>query len=157
MRTRLLGAFLVIGALVLAGVPAAFAAPDPAAAGAPDISHDSPTGYYIWHDDNGFHLRTHGPTVRHDFVARLRTGGTFENVDPVRLEDVDNVAVLDGGHVLEMHFHTFDFTDGVNFNVRGGEHLRFNLRLDGSLIGTDRIFLGNAGRHPETNPFSLEL
>jgi hypothetical protein len=158
MRTRFLtAAFVVMAALLLAGVPAALAAPDPQTEGTPDLNHDSPTGYYIWHNDDGFHLRTHGPNAEHDFVAYLRTNGTFENVDPVRLEDGDRVEVLDGGQLLEMHFHTFDATDGVNFTVRGGERLRFSLRLDGALAPTDQIFLGNARRHPATNPFRIEL
>lgn len=150
---------LILTGLLLALVPVAWAAPDPRAEGAPGLSHDSPTGYYIWHNDDGFHLRTHGPNNEHDFVAYLRTNGTFENVDPVKLEGEqhDRVDVLDGGHVLALHFHTYDATDGVNFTVRGGEHLRFNLRLDDKLALADQIFLGDEGRHPANNPFSIEL
>jgi hypothetical protein len=125
--------------------------------GAPDIDQNSPTGYYIWHDDNGWHLRTHGPGARHDFDARLHTNGTFENVDPVRLEDGDRVDVVDGGQGLVVQFHTFDFTDGVNFTLRDPDRLRFAARLDDHLIGTDRIFLGPDKHHPASNPFVVEL
>jgi hypothetical protein len=155
MRSRLVAALAAGSALMLASVPAAFAWQGPVADGAPDLNHDSPTGYYIWHNDNGFHLRTHGPNARHDFDARLTTDGTFEDVDVVRLESRDGVQVLDGGHELTIHFNTFDATDGVNFRIDGGERLRLALRLDGQLIGTERIFLGHFGAHPERNPFVL--
>jgi hypothetical protein len=136
-------------------VPAALAWQGPVGDGAPDLNHDSPTGYYIWHDDNGMHLRTHGPNARHDFDARLYTDGTFEDVDVVRLESRDGVQVTDGGHELVIHFNTFDATDGVNFRVNDGDTLRFALRIDDRLIGTDHIFLGPNGDHPHRNPFAL--
>lgn len=123
--------------------------------GQPDLTPSSPTGYYIWNDENGIHLRTHGPGEDHRFVARLHTDGVFQDVDAVRLESRDNFAVLDGGHTIVMRFHTYDATDGLNFRVRGGTRLRFNLQLDGELISTDSIYLGAAGVHPASNPFTI--
>jgi hypothetical protein len=155
VRNKLAIAFAAGSALVLASVPAAFAWQGPVNEGAPDIDQNSPTGYYIWHNDDGLHLRTHGPGEKHDFVAHLRTDGTFEDVSPVRLEDGDRVDVVDGGHELLIEFHTYDFTDGVDFRVNGGKRLRFNLKLDGRLISTDHIFLGKDRDHPPHNPFAL--
>jgi len=156
MSKRFLTAIAAGSALLLASVPAAFGWQGAIADGNPDIDLDSPTGYYIWHNDSGFHLRTHGPNARHGFVARLHTDGTFEDVDVVRLEERDSVQVLDGGHELLIEFHTFDFTDGVNFRINGGDHLRFALRLDGRLISPERIFLGPNGDHPDDNPFVVD-
>ena len=102
-------------------------------------------------------LRTHGPHARHDFDARLRTGGTFENVDAVRLEERDHVDLLNGGQELAIHFETFDFTDGVNFTLRDAHRVHFALRLDHGLIGTDRIFVGPNHLHPDGNPFVLRF
>jgi len=153
---RRLGAALsVCATVVLASASSAFAWQGPVDGGAPDLNHDSPTGYYLWHDDNGLHLRTHGPNARHDFDARLRTDGTFQDVDVVRAESRDGVQVVDGGHELVIHFQTFDATDGVNFHIDGGERLRLALRLDDHLIGTDHVFLGPNGDHPDDNPFVL--
>ena len=98
---------------------------------------------------------THGPNARHDFDARLHTDGTFQDVDVVRAETRDGVQVLDGGHELAIRFHSFDATDGINFHIDGGDRLRLALRLDDHLIGTEHIFLGPNGDHPEHNPFVL--
>jgi hypothetical protein len=150
-----------VGALLLALTPAAFAAPatpkPSVAEGTPTIDDSRLMGYYIFHNDDGFHLRTHGPGAEHVFDAVLRTTGTFENVDVVKLEKDDHVDVLDGGHKLAIHFHTFNATDGVNFTVRGGEKLRLNLKVDDEHISTDNIFLGAKGGHPKHNPFSIRL
>jgi hypothetical protein len=154
MRKHVLAALFASAALLMTLAPSALAAPLSKAEGAPDIDK---TGYYIWHNDDGFHLRTHGPGAEHDFDAVLRTRGTFENVDVVKLEGDDRVDVADGGHKLIIHFHTFDFTDGVNFTIRGGERLRLSLKLDDKLAPTDQIFLGAKGVHPKKNPFTIKL
>src|SRR5205814_800219 len=137
---HVLSALFAAAALLVALVPVASAAKLSGAEGAPTIDDSKPTGYFIWHNDDGFHLRTHGPGAQHDFDAVLRTDGTFENIDVVKLEAGDKVDVVDGGHRMVIHFHTFDFTDGVNFTVRGGEKLRFNLKLDDKEAPTDKIF-----------------
>jgi hypothetical protein len=114
-------------------------------------------GYYIWHNDDGFHLRTHGPGAEHVFDAVLKTKGTFENVSVVKLENDDRVDVVDAGHKMIIHFHTFDGTDGVNFTIKDGERLRLNLKVDDEHIATSSIFLGAKGVHPKHNPFSIRV
>lgn len=120
-----------------------------------DLGPNDPAGYYIWHNDNGWHLRTHGPGNHHEFSARLHTDGEFADVDTVRLESRDDVAVVDGGKTLVLRFHTYNWTDGVNFRVHGGDYLRFDLELDGHQIRVGHIYLGAEGRHPRDNPFVI--
>ncbi|MBV9356840.1 MAG: hypothetical protein JO023_15105 [Chloroflexi bacterium] len=153
---KILRVVLVCAAFLAASVPAlAFAWPDDVN-GAPNLNDQSPLGYYLWHsEDNGFHLRTHGPGDEHLFVAQLHTNGTFENVDSVRLENRDNFSVDEGGHELVLHFHTYNFTDGVNFTIKGGDRLRLRLELDGQLIDTGSVYLGADGDHPASNPFTI--
>lgn len=156
MVTRTL--FAVFTALVLlAGSVASTLAADARVAGAPALNADWPTGYYLWRNDDDFHLRTHGPQARHDFVAYLTTDGQFRDVDVVRAENRDNVRLINGARTLVLHFHTYDATDGINFRVAGGSALRLDLRLDGHRISTEHIFLGAGGAHPAKNPFSVKL
>ncbi len=152
--TRTLLATVVAVALLLAVATSALAW-SPTTEGNPELTTEKATGYYLWHDDSGMHLRTHGPEEDHLFTARLRTDGEFEDVDSVRLESRDDFAVVDGGHVLLMRFHTYDGTDGLNFRIRGGTRLRLDLKLDEEYIATESIFLGANGKHPNSNPFVI--
>jgi hypothetical protein len=151
---RRLFALIAAAILLAAGAPPAQAAADPAA-GEPTITDESATGYYVWHDDGGVHLRTHGPGDDHRFVADLHTDGEFRDVESVRAESRDDVAVLNGGHTLALRFQTYAALDGVNFRIEGGSFLRLRLQLDGRLIDADHIFLGADGAHPAHNPFTI--
>jgi len=153
--TRSIFAILTALSLLFGASMSAFAASGPLE-GTPTIANSAAAGYYIWHNDDGYHLRTHGPGADHLFTARLHTNGTFENVQPVLLESGDSYAVTDGGHTLLLHFHTYNGIDGVNFRIRGGEYVRFHLDLNDQLISTSNIFLGLNGSHPATNPFQVD-
>ncbi len=156
--TRALAALFATGALLIALVPGVSAAPLSAAEGAPNITTPSPTGYYIWHSDDGWHLRTHGPGAEHVFDGVLHSdSGTFEDVNVVKLEADDNVYVTDGGHTLVVHFHTFDGEDGVNFRVKDATDIHVDLKLDGQPAALTQIFLGIQAVNPKHNPFTIHL
>jgi hypothetical protein len=157
MRKSAFAALVAVVALLAVMIPVASAAPLTDTNGSPNVTDDSPTGYFIFHDENGFHLRTHGPKAEHDFRAVLTTKGTFDGVDLIRLEPDDQVQLEDGGHRMVIHFHTFDGIDGVNFVVKGGDKLHLKLELDGQDAPTNQIYLGPQGRHPKHNPFSIKF
>ena len=122
--------------------------------GRPEMLHPGgDLGYYIWHDDQGLHLRTTGPGPRHVFRGIVRTDGEVRDVRLVRLEGDDGYEIRDGGHVLDLRFETWDGIDGVDFRVNRGQWLSFALRIDGALAPTNEIFLGEDGVHPAHNPF----
>jgi hypothetical protein len=112
-------------------------------------------GYYVWHDDDGLHLRTTDSSGVFKYTGILRTNGTFADVNPVRLEPDDKFEVLDGGHTLHFQFVTAEGVDGLDFRVDGGTRVRFALERDGHLIDTSNIFLGEDSVHPKHNPFSI--
>jgi hypothetical protein len=149
--SRLLGPVLVALLLLTATAAPALAADDPLA-GEPALV---PTGYYLWHGPGGFNLRTHGPGAAHHFRAVLTTDGRFVEVTPVRGELGDAVAVVGGGQRLIVDVTTFGGIDGARFRIVGGTWLHLDLGLDGQPIDPCRIYLGAAGAHPASNPFTL--
>lgn len=155
-RASILGAVVSAGALLAVSVPAAFAWEGPITEGPPALTEDSPTGYFVWHNTDGFHLRTHGPAAEHKFVARLHTDGKFTDVDAVKLEKDDKLKIKDDGHTLVLRFHTYDGFDGVNFHIDGGHKLRLNLKLDGKEAPLSSIYLGEDGAHPKSDPFTID-
>jgi hypothetical protein len=157
VRKSILASAFAVAALLLTLASVASAAPLSSTEGTPNDSDSSRTGYYIFHNDDSFHMHTHGPGTEHNFDAVLRTDGTFDNISVLHLENGDRADVTDGGHALVLHFHTFGATDGVDFTVRGAERMHLNLKLDNQPASTDQIFLGPQGRHPAHNSFNLKF
>lgn len=112
-------------------------------------------GYYIWHDDAGFHLRTTDPEgVESHFTGTLTTNGRFHDVTLVRDEQHDQVTILGDG-TIAFDVHTFSGVDGFDFQIAGGDRVTFDLQRDGRQISTDHIFLGEDSVHPDRNPFTV--
>lgn len=125
--------------------------------GRPDNLHaGGDVGYYVWHNDDGLHIRTTGPGERHVFHGEVVTPGTIHNVELIRGEGDDAFALRDAGHKLVFTLETWDGIDGLDFNIDGGRGMTLRLERDGGLVSTSEIYLGNDGQHPEHNPF-LEL
>lgn len=139
-------AFFWLGASVFAwgsrieGKPASFEA-------------GSTGGYYIWHDDGGFHLRTTDPEgVESHFTGTLTTNGAFHDLTAIRAEPDDKVTQIGDGTIV-FDLHTFSGVDGFDFKIRGGDRVAFDLQRDGHQIGVEHIFLGKDSAHPDSNPF----
>jgi hypothetical protein len=116
-----------------------------------EVGGDS--AYYIWTDgENAFHLATTGPGPERRFEAVIYTDGEITDVDQRRLEGGDGYDLEHGGHRLVARFETYGNADTVNWHVRGGTHVAFDLRVDGHPIRPVNIYLGHDGEHPNA-PF----
>jgi hypothetical protein len=143
----------VLSATMVANVALAW---DGSTEGQPDQLDAGATGYFIWHNDNGWHLRAHNNPSGATYSGHIHSDGIFRNVELVRAESTEHLSVGDGGHTINFRFRTFDHIDGLNFSVDGGSNLRFDLETDGHQTLLRHIFLGSSGRHPLSNPFTLE-
>jgi hypothetical protein len=121
------------------------------------VQDDDHPGVYIWHDDNGWHLRTTDKDHdgAHVYHGELTTDGSFRNVDAVRDEDRDRVS-RDGDDTIRFHFVTYGQVDGFNFDVSGGDHVRFKLYEGDDALRTSHIYLGDDGEHPDDNEFTID-
>ncbi|MFN8632727.1 MAG: hypothetical protein U0893_02655 [Chloroflexota bacterium] len=152
--TRALGA-----ALMLVGVTAgsAFAWPDRLDGRPEQFEVGGDSAYYIWTDNgNDFHLATTGPGPHRSFVAIVRTDGEIEDVDQARLEDGDRYELLDGGQRMVVHFETFGNVDTINWHIRDGSFVHFNLQVDGHPIRPVNVYLGHEGYHPPAPVFRID-
>lgn len=150
--TRAAGAALL---LVTTTVAPAFAWPDRLEGRPEQLEVGGDSAYYIWTEDEEFHLATTGPGPMRAFRAILRTDGEFQDVDQIRLEDGDSYELRDGGRTLVVEFHTWDHVDQVRWRVRGGTHLTFDLRVDGHPILPRNVYLGSEGGHPRLPVFRI--
>lgn len=124
--------------------------------GRPDsFDPGSTKGYFIWHDDNGFHMWTTTKGYQHHFSGVIRTDGRFVDVHGRRLETDDWYRVGPERHELKFEFTTAGGEDGVNFRIEGGDRVNFDLFIDGHRINPEEICIGSRGWHPERSDFTL--
>lgn len=112
-------------------------------------------GIFIWHDRNGMHLRTTTHGKDHVFSGVIRTDGQFRDVRGVREECNDFHRVSWDRDTLTFRFHTGGGVDGLDFRVKEGDRLYFDLYMDGRHIATRHIYVGHNGWHPEHSNFVL--
>ena len=113
-------------------------------------------GVYMWHDADGWHLRvTHKGHAERIFSGRITTPGTI-SAQRVRDEKADKVVVGPNGHTLEFRFTNYGAIDGVDFHTTCAPRLNVSLRSDGAKVPVERIFIGHAGSHPLSDPFTIQ-
>lgn len=112
-------------------------------------------GYYLWHDDNGFHLWTTDPEgIDSHYTGTLRTDGAFVNIALEHPENDDHFT-SDGAGKLTFNLHTASGIDGIDFEVQDGSRIELSLMRDGNQTSPDNIFLGEDSVHPDHNPFAV--
>lgn len=121
------------------------------------IGDDSPYGAFLFHNDNGWHFRTHGLPQGTSFTAHIVSNGTIHDVAAVRDEQADRIKLDGAGHALDVSFTTFSGVDGVDFRLDDPTWLRLRINANDQLLPVDNIYLGDDGRHPATNPFAIRL
>jgi hypothetical protein len=149
-------AFLVFAFTMVVLTGSAFAWPG-YLEGKPDTIYRE-NGYFIWHDNSGLHLRTADKgryDGRHVFTGVIRTDGKFINIDDRQTERGDHIWVSRDRDTINFRLSSDRGLEGLDFRIRGGEHVSFELYMDGKRIDRKDIFLGNNGRHPKSSKFSL--
>jgi hypothetical protein len=112
-------------------------------------------GYFIWHDGDGMHLRVQGSMMGMVFSGTIKTDGTFVDVHGNKLEYGDHYWLDNDNNVIHFKFTNAGGIDGLSFKVFGGEHLRFELAINGNKAHPNDIHLGSEGWHPASNHFQL--
>jgi hypothetical protein len=94
---------------------------------------------------------------RHPIRCPPATNGTFRDIAAVRDEPDDHVRLDDAAHALDVAFATYSGVDGVDVRLDDAGFLRVRVEVDDNPLPVENIFLGDDGRHPDTNPFALRL
>lgn len=174
---RLSAALLMIA---LALCPALHAQPQPAAASTPaesgtDDDPPDPRGrpdekfvkvpqrYYVWHDAEGWHLRTAAKqNIRKFHGTIILKGGTFNKLREIGLErkgryaDVSRVSA--DRTKIEFTIYTSTSFDGYDFTIKGDPDARVEFELHrGGRDFPKEIFIGREGKHPAGVKFDFAV
>lgn len=127
----------------------------PSAEGKPrDLRGGESHRYYVWRDDQGWHVRTTTGKSKHLFEGTITSlGGKVQNYGTVQLENKDLVKINSNRTQLSFRFATDRGIDGFDFQTDASA-LRFDLKLDGERR-SDAIYLGLDGENPRSAPFEL--
>lgn len=151
--------------------------------GKPDeFSQRDKTGYYVWQDNEGFHIWTTTRGEGHIFSGIIRTNGKLSNIRGSSLEKADSFKKTDhkenswfdgdrrnhgnrfavGRHdvkyekdQIRFKFDTDGTADGLNFRVNGADYVEFDLYMDGHPINHRAIHIGEESWHPYSNNFRI--
>ena len=114
---------------------------------------------YVWHDRDGWHLRTtdiHPDAHVYTGTITASTGASFRDVHKVRLDPADRLRA--DHEVLHYSFVTHAGVDGIDFHVAGcrdtdRQTLTFALRKNGAPAPA-LVDLGDHRAHPDSDPFT---
>ncbi len=121
-----------------------------------------PQRYYVWHDAEGWHLRTaaQANALRkfHGTITLKR--GTFNKLREIGLErkgkyaDVSRVSA--DRTRIEFTIHTSSSFDGYDFTIKGDPDARVEFELHrGGRNFPKEIFIGGEGQHPQGVKFEF--
>jgi hypothetical protein len=114
------------------------------------------TGFYLWHNAEGWHLEATHPTTDHMvFSGWFSSNGTiaFKRVDD---EHNDLTREGPGDHVLSFVFNNYGGVDGLHFETHCADWLQFHLFINGSPAGVERVYVGHTSVHPLAMPFTID-
>ncbi len=121
-----------------------------------------PVRYYVWHDAEGWHLRTASQKDQvRKFHGKIKlVGGTFNKLREIGLErkgkSADNSKVNAARTEIEFTIFTSGSFDGYDFTINGGKDARVEFALQrGGKERPDEIFVGGKGQHPDSGKFDF--
>jgi len=140
--------------LVVCPVSEAQRSPDPE--GQPTMLHEGAlASYWIWHDIDGYHLRTTTAHDRRIFSGRVEFSGETGWAKAYQLRANDEVKLANDGIVF--HLATDRNLNGFDFRMHSGSQATLTLQLDDDkgekILG--HVFVGQNNAHPISNPFTI--
>jgi hypothetical protein len=113
-------------------------------------------GAYLWHDENGWHLRVTHPS--NDLVTFSGAIDSSNHISEVgrALEGNDEVKLQkQRGRVL-FELSNYGRIDGIDFRVGCSNSFTVSLKVNGQPIVNTQVFIGSDKVNPTSVPFRVE-
>ena len=113
-----------------------------------------PHRYYVWHDAQGWHLRTTTARERHRFHGEvIADDGAIRDMRTYRAEHGDWAQVDQNNRRIFFDLSTDEGLDGFDF-LTDSQNVRFRLLMDGK-ERPELVYVGLTGNNPRTLPFAV--
>ena len=126
--------------------------------GRPALREGMDTGYYLWIDYNGFHLRCTAKGGAARFAGRMtiRGDGDFSRLYSFSTEESDHVQQTTPKRI-EFDFRTEEDLDGFDVRTNHGRRILMELYINGRRARPAQINMGRRSAHPGRNPMLIKL
>lgn len=124
--------------------------------GRPEFSAGEAKGYFIWQDDDGWHMRwtTHGKSVL--YAGRVTCNGDFTNFEAVKKEKGEIIKKESNG-TIRFDTVTESGIDGIDFRLSPSTtRVTFDLNVDRIRASTEMVKIGAGKHHPGSVPFTID-
>lgn len=113
------------------------------------------TGYFMWQDKEGLHLRTTTSGANHVFTGVIRTNGKFGDILGKTVGTDDYVRIDRSRSEINFRFNIAGGDAGIDLSVKGGTCITFALSMDGEGVDPANIVIGRDGWQPADSKFTL--
>ena len=122
----------------------------------PAFAPGESSGYFVWNDDDGWHVRWTTQRGKHVFTGTVSCDGSFNKFHPFRKEGNDYVKKVSENSI---HFdtRTGEGVDGADFTLSPSSRtITFDLKMDGTAAPVDAVKIGRRKQHPPKVPFTID-
>ena len=146
---------ILLAAAVLAAIPlVVYALPLSTFEGKPTYTAGGNTGAYIWYD-NGFVARFTTKEKERTFTGKI-CADAISGLEPNHVDSNASNTVSIGADAKCLAFSLKVDKTLVGFSWKAqGAKVTFDIKMDGSTLNNDRIWLGKSNTNPPANPFEL--
>lgn len=122
--------------------------------GKPEFTPGKDFGYFVWHDNHGWTVKTSTAGDVHVFAGEITSNCRIHYISKCALEPGEYFEKV--GHRI-LRFRLFSSGDKRYFNfATNGSKVSFHLHLDGAEVPLDKVFLGAGKATPKELPILAE-
>lgn len=113
------------------------------------------TGGYLWHDNDGWHLRVTHRTKHKMVFTGIVSASSPITFARVKDEARDKVTLSPDHKRLTFRFVNYGGLDGVDFTDACAISARFAFAVDGHRATRNQVYVGAHSARPRSNPFTI--
>jgi len=157
MRKRSILLFLVVLSMPVMAGPKIYTVAAGKLKGQPELEGEKASGYYIWLDKEGLHVRWTAKDKPLLFTGRLDTDRPIKTIE--RIRKLAGGWARSHGNRIVLYSSTVrpGDIDGFDLTVAGGRKVELILDIDGEPPTAEQVFLGKNEKHPKGVPLRLRL
>jgi hypothetical protein len=123
--------------------------------GRPDFTVGEATGYFIWQDTEGWHIRWTTKGKKHLFSGTITCDENFVHFKAISRDKTDYIKQV-SSQVIRFDAKATGGADGIDFRLSPSTTVvEFDLRTDGSPAPLESIRIGRGKHRPESMPLRI--